>query len=408
MNCIDLTSKRSKCWATLQNIQNKPKLQKWSKSNDLHRFDVKTIKTFKTKLNYKSDQNPMSCIDLTSKRSKCWVTSQNIQNKAKLQKWSKSNDLHRFDVKTIKMLSYVAKHSKQSETTKVIQIQWLASIGCQNDQNKAKLQKWSKSNDLHRLDVKTIKTKLNYKSDQNPILASIWRQNEQNIQNKAKLQKWSKSNDLHRFDVKTIKNVELLRKTFKTTQNYESDQIIQWIASIGRQNDLNIQNKAKLQKWSKSKTCIDLTSKLSKCWGTSENIQNKAKLQKWSKSNDLHRFDVKTIKNVELLRKTFKTTQNYESDQIIMNCIDWSSKRSKSRVTSPNYKRDQITINLHRFDVKTIKNVEVLRKTFKTTQNFKTDQITMNCIDLTSKQSKILSYFAKHSKQRKTTKVIKL
>ena len=104
-------------------------------------------KTFKTKLNYKSDQNPMTCIDLTSKRSKCWVTSQNIQNKAKLQKWSKSNDLHRFDVKTIKMLRFTS----------------------QNIQNKAKLQKWSKSNDLHRLDVKTIKTKLNYKSDQNPM-----------------------------------------------------------------------------------------------------------------------------------------------------------------------------------------------------------------------------------------------
>ena len=182
-------------------------------------------KTFKTKLNYKSDQNPMTCIDLTSKRSKCWVTSQNIQNKAKLQKWSKSNDLHRFDVKTIKMLSYVAKHSKQSETTKVIKIQWLASIGRQNDQNKAKLQKWSKSNDLHRFDVKTIKTfktKLNYKSDQNPM------------------------------------------------------------------------------------TCIDLTSKRSKCWVTSQNIQNKAKLQKWSKSNDLHRFDVKTIKMLSYVAKHSK------------------------------------------------------------------------------------------------------
>ena len=76
-------------------------------------------------------------------------------------------------------------------------------------------------------------------------------------------------------------------------------------------------------------TCIDLTSKLSKCWGTSQNIQNNAKLQNWSNYNELHRFDVKTIKNIELLRKTFKTTQNYESDQIIMNCIDWSSKRSK-------------------------------------------------------------------------------
>ena len=118
MTCIDLTSKRSKCWVTSQNIQNKAKLQKWSKSNDLHRFDVKTIKT-KLKLNYKSDQNPMTCIDLTSKRSK--------------------------------MLSYVAKHSKQT-----------------------KLQKWSKSNDLHRLDVKTIKTKLNYKSDQNPMTCIDW------------------------------------------------------------------------------------------------------------------------------------------------------------------------------------------------------------------------------------------
>ena len=282
-------------------------------------------KTFKTKLNYKSDQNPMTCIDMTSKRSKCWVTSQNIQNKAKLQKWSKSNDLHRFDVKTIKMLSYVAKHSKQSETTKVIKIQWLASIWRQNDQNvelrrktfktklnyksdqnpmtcidltskrskcwvtsqniqnKAKLQKWSKSNDLHRFDVKTIKTfktKLNYKSDQNPMScidltskrSKCW-VTSQNIQNKAKLQKWSKSNDLHRFDVKTI-------KTLKTKLNYKSDQ-----------NPM---------------TCIDLTSKRSKCWVTSQNIQNKAKLQKWSKSNDLHRFDVKTIKMLSYVAKHSK------------------------------------------------------------------------------------------------------
>ena len=266
MTCIDLTSKRSKCWDTSQNIQNKAKLQKWSKSNDLHRFDVKTIKmlsyvakhaklqnrnynklhrldvkTIKTKLNYKSDQNPMTCIDLTSKRSKCWVTSQNIQNKAKLQKWSKSNDLHRFDVKTIETkLNY--KSSKQ----------------------RLKLQKWSKSNDLHRFDVKTInynklhrlsivktiKTKLNYKSDQNPMTcidltskrSKCW-VTSQNIQNNPKLQKWSKSNDLHRFDVKTI-------------------------------------------------GC--------------QNIRNKAKLQKWSKSNDLHRFDVKTIKMLSYVAKHSK------------------------------------------------------------------------------------------------------
>ena len=144
-----MTSKLSKCWGTSQNIQNNAKLQNWSNYNELHRFDVKTIKNVelrsqniqnKAKLqkwsnypmtcidwivqndqnsrvyspNYKSIKIRWLCIDLTSKRSKCWVTSQNIQNKAKLQKWSKSNDLHRFDVKTIKMLSYVAKHSKQS------------------------------------------------------------------------------------------------------------------------------------------------------------------------------------------------------------------------------------------------------------------------------------------------------
>ena len=188
-------------------------------------------KTFKTKLNYKSDQNPMTCIDLTSKRSKCWVTSQNIQNKGKLQKWSKSNDLHRFDVKTIKML-------------------------------------------IRR---KTFKTKLNYKSDQNPMTcidltskrSKCW-VTSQNIQNKGKLQKWSKSNDLHRLDVQTI----------KTKLNYKS-----------HQNPV---------------TCMDLTSKRSKCWVTSQNIQNKAKLQKSSKSSDLHGFDVKTIKMLSYVAKHSK------------------------------------------------------------------------------------------------------
>ena len=99
-----------------------------------------------------------------------------------------------------------------------------------------------------------------------------------------------------------------------------------------------------------------------KCWVTSQNIQINAKLRKWSNYNGLHRFDGKNI----------KPTQNYKSDHI--------------------------TMKLHRFDVKTI----------KTTQNYKTDQIIMYCNDLTSKRSKKLSYVPKHSKQRKTTKLIKL
>ena len=138
MTCIDLTSKRSnydhpmtcwrqndqKCSVTSQNIQNYAKLQNRSNYIELHRLDGKTIKT---KLNYKSDQNPMTCIDLRSKRSKCRVTSRNIQNNAKLQNRSNYNELHRLDVKTIKTtqnyksnqitmtcIDYMSKRSKQS------------------------------------------------------------------------------------------------------------------------------------------------------------------------------------------------------------------------------------------------------------------------------------------------------
>ena len=234
-----------KCWVTSQNIQNNAKLQNRSNYNDLHRLDFKMIKT---NLNYKSDQNPMTCIDLTSKRSK--------------------------------MLSYGAKHSKQRKTTKSIKLQWIASLGCQNDQNNAKLQKWSrlqkwselqkwsKSNDLQWLDFKMIKTNLNYKSDQYPMTCIDFT---------------SKRSKMMSYVAKHSKQ----RKTTKPIK-------LQWLASIGFQND-----------------------------------QNKSKLQKWSKSNDLHRFDVKTIKNVELRRKTFKTTQNYKTDQITMNCIAWMSERSK-------------------------------------------------------------------------------
>ena len=154
--------------------------------------------TFKTTQNYKTDQITMNCIDWMSKRSKQlkttkainlqWLASiicQNDQNKAKLQKWSKYNDLHRFYVKTIKMLKttqnyktdqitmicidWMSKRSKQRKTTKVIKLQGLAWIICQNDQNNGKLQNRSNYIELHRLYGKTIKTKLNYNSDRNPM-----------------------------------------------------------------------------------------------------------------------------------------------------------------------------------------------------------------------------------------------
>ena len=225
-----LSRNDKQCWVTSQNIQNNAKLQKRSNYNELHRFDVKTIKnvelrrkTFKTTLNYKSNQITMTCIDLMSKRSK-------HQNNAKLQKRSNYNELHRFDVKRSKMLSYVAKHSKQRKTTKVIKLQ---------------------------------------------LLASIWRQND--------------------------KNVELRRKTFKTTQNYKTDQI--------------------------TITCIDFNVETIKMLSYVAKHSKQRKTTKVIKLQWIASIDVKTIKNVELRRKTFKPTQNYKSDQITITCINFKSKR---------------------------------------------------------------------------------
>ena len=173
-------------------------------------------------------------------------------------------------------------------------------------------------------DVKTIKTTQNYKRDQITI-------------------------NLHRFDVKTIKNIEVrshskhiniqnksktLRYGRKTTKLIK----LKCIASIWRQNDLKSWDTSlNYDLTSKSNQitmdCIDLTSKRSKTLRhrlrRSQNIQNNVKLQNWSNYNGLHRFDIKTIKNVEIRRKTFKTTQNFESDQI-------TSNDKKCSVTSQN------------------------------------------------------------------------
>ena len=114
-------------------------------------------------------------------------------------------NLHRFDVKNFK----TTQNCKSNQIT--MNYIYITS-------------KWSKM----LLCRKTFQTPENYKSDQ------IGRQNEQNVELRrkpfktAKLQKWSKYNDLHRFevksnhitmnlhrfDVKTNYNVELRRKTF--------------------------------------------------------------------------------------------------------------------------------------------------------------------------------------------------
>ena len=128
-----------------------------------------------------------------------------------------------------------------------------------------------------------------------------------------------------------------------------SQNIPKWIASIWRQNDLKcelrrktIQNNAKLQKWSKYNDLHRFDVKTIKATQNSKRDQI---------TMNLHRFDVQTIKNVELRRKPFKTAKLQK----------WSKYNDLHRF---DVKSNHITMNLHRFDVKTNYNVEVRRKTF--------------------------------------------
>ena len=139
-----------------------------------------------------------------------WLASilrQNDQNVELRRKTFKTTQNYKTDQITMNCIDWMSKRSKQRKTTKAIKLQWLASIICQNDQNKAKLQKWSKSNDLHQFYVKTIKTKLNYKSDQNPMTCIDFT---------------SKRSKLLRYVAKHSKQ----RKTTKPIK-------LHWIASIG-------------------------------------------------------------------------------------------------------------------------------------------------------------------------------
>ena len=240
-------------------------------------------------------------------------------------------------------IDWMSKRSKQCKTPKVIKIPWIASIWLQNDQNV----------EIRR---RTFKTTQNLKSDQN-----------------------------------TMNCIDLMTKGSKQRKTPKVIKI-QWLAWIWWQND---QNNAKLRKRSNyNELHRDIwRQKDRKCWVTSKNIENNAILRKWSNYNELHRFDVKTINNVELRRKTFKTTLNYKLQWLAS--IWWQNDHNNAKLRKlSNYDE------LHRFDDKTIKNVELRRKTFTRTQSYKIDQITINCIDWMSKQSIMLSYVAKHSKQR--------
>ena len=165
---------------------------------------------------------------------------------------------------------------------------------------------------------------------------------------------------------------------------------LRWIASIWRQNDQKcFILRPKLFKSTQTyksiqitMNCIDLMSKTS----------NNAKLQKWSNYDEVHGFDVKTNKIVELRPKPFQTQQNYKSYQITMKCMDLTSKRTKmlSYVANHSKQRKSKKVIIIQWIAsiwcQNDKNVELRPKPFETQQNYKSDQITMNCIDLTSKR----------------------
>ena len=191
MNCIDLTSERSKLLSRLQN--------------------------------YKSNQITMDCIDFTSKQSK--------------------------------NLSYVVKHSKLRKTTKVIKLQWISSIWCQNIKPTQNYKSDLISMNLHRFDIKTIKTTQIYENHQIIMHASIWRQND--------LKSWVtsqnyKSNQITMNSIDlTSERSEMLRYVAKLQKWSYYDEF----ASIWREND---QNNTKLRSDQIILHCIDLTSKRSK------------------------------------------------------------------------------------------------------------------------------------------------
>ena len=110
------------------------------------------------------------------------------------------------------------------------------------------------------------------------------------------------------------------------------------------------------------------------CWVTSQKIQKNAKLQS----------DQITMNCIDLMSKRLKQRKITNAIKLWSICIDLTSKLSKMLSYVSKNSKERKTTKL----IKDKKNVELRRKTFKTTQNYKTDQITMNCIDLMSKWTK--------------------
>ena len=126
----------------------------------MRRFDVKRSKIISYVANHSKQRKSTKVIKVQwiasiwcQNYKKCWVTSQTIPNTAKLQSDQITMNCIDLTSKRSIMLSYVPNHSKYSKTTKVIKIQWIASIWCQNDKNV-------------ELRPKSFETQQNYKSDQ--------------------------------------------------------------------------------------------------------------------------------------------------------------------------------------------------------------------------------------------------
>ena len=129
-------------------------------------------------------------------------------------------------------------------------------------------------------------------------IASIWCQKHQTTQNYKSDQITRKCMDLTSKRTKMLSYVGNHSKQRKSTKFIK----VQWIASIWCQND-------------------------QKCWVTSQTIPNTAKLQKWSNYDEVHGFDVKTNKNVELVANHSKQRKSTKVIKSTMNCIDLMSKR---------------------------------------------------------------------------------
>ena len=176
---------------------------------------------------------------------------------------------------------------------------------------------------------------------------------------------------------KTTKVIKLRRSAWIWRQNEQKC----WVTSE------TIQNNANLQKLSKYNELHRFDVKtIKKCWVTSQTIPNTAKKQKWSNYDELDRFDVKTIKMLSYV-PNHSIQQNYKSDQITMNCIDLTFERSKLFSYVPNHSKQLKPTKV----IKLQWIASIWCQKHQTTQNYKSDQITMKCMDLTSKRTKMLS-----------------